>query len=77
MANTNDLINLKAALSEAIKTSKRLDRCHASYISKTQDGFSRAATTTYNANAASLATSLKSELEMVLIKSLINRFVSF
>ena len=65
MVKTKDLEALKLALTGAIKTSKRLDRCHESYIRKTQDGFSRAATTTYNANASSLSMSLKSELETV------------
>ena len=65
MVETKELIELKVAVTEAIKTSKRLDKCHETYLQNTHGGFSRAATTTFNANAASLAVALKSELETV------------
>ncbi|WP_199438379.1 hypothetical protein [Vibrio owensii] len=57
------LLAMRTALSEAIKSQRRLDNCHARYIEKTNtNGFSRALTTTYNANASSNAAALKSDM---------------
>jgi len=71
MVETKDLEDLKVALNEAIRTSKRLDKCHESYRLKTKAGFSRAATTTYNANSSSLSVALKSELSSVKEKAIL------
>lgn len=63
------LLAMRSALNEAIKSQRRLDNCHASYIEKTTKlGFSRSLTTTYNANASSNAAALKSDLTSPLAK---------
>lgn len=66
-ANSDELAKLLAmrtALSEAIKSQRRLDNCHSRYIEKTNNvGFSRSLTTTYNANASSNAAALKSDMD--------------
>ena len=66
-ANSDELeklLAMRTALSEAIKSQRRLDNCHSRYIEKTYNvGFSRSLTTTYNANASSNAAALKSDMD--------------
>lgn len=80
MTNESDelkqLLLMRRALSEAIKSQRRLDNCHASYISATnRDGFSRAKTTSYNARAASNANMLRTDMQT--LKNAINSIFSF
>lgn len=58
------LLNIKEALNEAIKSQRRLDKCHASFIERTnRDGFTRALTTNYNANASHHSAALKADID--------------
>ncbi|MEZ8028550.1 hypothetical protein [Enterovibrio norvegicus] len=58
------LLEIRSALNEAIKSQRRSDKCHQSYIEKTnKQGFSRSLTTTYNAAAAaSNASALRTDM---------------
>lgn len=70
------LMKLREALSEAIKSQRRLDNCHLTYIEATnRDGFSRAKTTSYNARAASNAVMLQSDMST--LKNATNSIFSF
>lgn len=58
------LLVMKAALNEAIKSQRRLDKCHATFVERTnRNGFTRAQTTSYNANATHYTAALKADLE--------------
>ncbi|MCE0759468.1 hypothetical protein LWH94_09655 [Marinobacter sp. G11] len=59
MPETKELIALRDALNEAIKTSRTLDRCHSSFLERRNDGLTRARQTTY----AALATALKADIK--------------
>ncbi|WP_394222551.1 hypothetical protein [Alteromonas gracilis] len=60
------LLNIREALNEAVKSQRRLDKCHASFIERTnRDGFTRAQTTSYNANASHHSSALKSDIEVL------------
>ncbi|NRB79189.1 MAG: hypothetical protein HRU38_11040 [Saccharospirillaceae bacterium] len=62
--NLAELLSLKAAINEAIKSQRRSDKCHDNFIKRTNTvGFSRASTTTYTANAAWNAEALKSDMK--------------
>jgi hypothetical protein len=58
-----ELLELKALLNEAIKSQKRSDKCAQNFVSRTNRvGFSRASTTSFNANASNNAAALKSDM---------------
>jgi len=63
MPETKELIALRDALNEAIKTSRTLDRCHSSFLERRKDGLTRARQTTYAARSADLATALKADIK--------------
>ena len=58
------LLNIKEALNEAIKSQRRLDKCHGACIERTnRDGFTRAQTTSYKANASHHSAALKADID--------------
>ena len=66
MVDTKALEALRGAINEAVKISKRLDKCHKTYLDRTNSGgFSRAVTTSYSANASNLSIALESKLDTV------------
>lgn len=65
MVDTKELEELRLALSEAIKISRRLDKCHQTYLERTRRGFSRPVTTSYSANSSNLSTALRIKLDTV------------
>lgn len=70
MVSADELKELKKAVSEALNTAERLERCHETYRRSMQEsGFSRARTTSYNANASNLASVFKAEVESIKVLS--------
>lgn len=58
------LLAIKAAVNEAIKSQRRLDKCHAVFVERTnRNGFTRAQTTSYNANASHYSAALKADID--------------
>lgn len=57
-----ELLEIRTLLNEAIKSQRRSDKCTANYVSRTNSiGFSRASTTSFNANASNNISALKSD----------------
>lgn len=65
MLETKELVALRDEINVAIKTSRRLDRCHQQFLARRKGGITRARQTSYAAQSASLAASLKAEVNGV------------
>lgn len=75
MVTPEELKQLKQAVSEALNTARRLERQHQTYLKQVEtNGRSRARTTSYNANAANLSSSLKADIDHIkyLAKNMFN-----
>lgn len=70
MVGVEELKELKKAVDAALNTAVRLERCHETYRRSMQkSGFSRARTTSYNANASNLAVVFKAEVQSIKVLS--------